>query len=123
MVLVCVEISRWTWSDGRNWRDGQSRVFAGVTDQLRVSPDGRDISVDSLTTQLVIDRCLTHRADTLGLGLRERQHRWCGQPVEQARNFVYRLWMGASDEESDGEVVPELVDFQAAVPRLSPALR
>jgi hypothetical protein len=58
----------------RNRRDGQHRLFAGVTDQLRVSPDSRDIGVDSLTTQLVINRRLTHRADTLGAGLRGRQH-------------------------------------------------
>jgi hypothetical protein len=36
MVLVCVEISRWTWSEHhrRNRRDNPQRVFAGVTDQL-----------------------------------------------------------------------------------------
>jgi hypothetical protein len=36
MVLVCVEISHWTWSEhrGRNRRASQQRVFAGVTDQL-----------------------------------------------------------------------------------------
>jgi hypothetical protein len=85
MVPVCVKISRWTWAEhrGRNRRDGQPRVFAGVTDQLWISPGGRDISIDSLTTQLVINRRLTHRADTLGAGLRGRQHRG-----------VDRLWSG-----------------------------
>ena len=36
MVPVCVEISRWTWSEhrGRNRSASQHRVFAGVTDQL-----------------------------------------------------------------------------------------
>lgn len=70
MVPVCVEIRRRTWSEHRrrNRRDDQQRVFPGVTDQLRVSPDGGDISVDSLTTQLVINRRLAHRADTLRLG-------------------------------------------------------
>jgi hypothetical protein len=36
MVPVCVEISRWTWSEHhrRNRRASQQRVFAGVTDQL-----------------------------------------------------------------------------------------
>jgi hypothetical protein len=86
MVLVCVKISRWTWSEhrGRNRRDGQHSVFTGATDQLRVSPGGRDIGVDSLATQLVINRRLTHRADTLGAGLRVRHHRG-----------VDRLWVGA----------------------------
>lgn len=87
MVLVCVEISRWTWwpeHHRRNRRDGQHRVFAGATDQLRVSPSGRDISVDSLATQLVINRRLPHRTDTLGAGLRGRYHRG-----------VDRLWVGA----------------------------
>jgi hypothetical protein len=85
MVLVCVEISRWTWSEhrGRNRRASQPRVFAGVTDQLRVSPGGRDIGVDSLTTQLVINRRLTHRPDTVEAALQGRQ-----------RRGVYRLWSG-----------------------------
>jgi hypothetical protein len=58
MVPVCVEISDWTRSEhrGRNRRDGQHRVFTGVTDQLRVSPGGRDIGIDPLTTQPVINR-------------------------------------------------------------------
>jgi hypothetical protein len=86
MVLVCVEISRWTWSEHhrRNRRDGQHSVFAGATDQLRVSPGGRDIGVDSLTTQLVINRRLTHRPDTVEAALQGRQHRG-----------VYRLWVAA----------------------------
>jgi hypothetical protein len=77
MVLVCVEISRWTWSEhrGRNRRDGQHSVFTGVTDQLWVSPSGRDVGVDSLATQLVINRRVTHRAETLGAAQRGRQHR------------------------------------------------
>jgi hypothetical protein len=64
MVPVCVEISHWTWSEhrGRNGPDGQQRLFSGVTDPLWISPGGRDIGVDSLTTQLVINRCLPHRA-------------------------------------------------------------
>jgi hypothetical protein len=88
MVPICVEISRWTWAEHRrrNRRDDQPRVFAGMTDQLRVSPGGRDISVDSLTTQLVINRCLPHSADTLG-GC-EMVCTDCGR--------------GASDEESNG---------------------
>jgi hypothetical protein len=104
MVPICVEISHRTWAEHhrRNRRDDEPRVFAGMTEQMRVSPGGRDISVDSLTTQLVINRCLPHSADTLGLSLRGRQHR-----------SVYRLWSGcemvctdcgrgASDEESNG---------------------
>jgi hypothetical protein len=36
MVLVCVKISRWTWSEHhrRNRLDNQHTVFAGATDQL-----------------------------------------------------------------------------------------
>jgi hypothetical protein len=85
MVLVCVEISRWTGSEHhrRNRRASQHRVFAEVTDQLRVSPGGRDIGVDPLTAQLVINRRLTHRPDTVGAALQGRQ-----------RRGVYRLWSG-----------------------------
>jgi hypothetical protein len=104
MVPVCVEISRWTWSEHRrrNRRDDQQRVLPGVTDQLRVSPGGRDIGVDSLATQLVINRRLTHRADTLGAGLRGRQHRgvdglWSGCEI-----VCTDCGWGASDEESNG---------------------
>ncbi len=77
MVPVCVEISRWTWPEhhGRTRPDGQPRVFAGMTDQLWVSPGGRDIGVDPLTTQLVINRRLTHRPDTVEAALRGRQRR------------------------------------------------
>jgi hypothetical protein len=35
-------------------------VFAGVIDPLRVSPGGWDLGVDSLATQLVINRRLAH---------------------------------------------------------------
>jgi hypothetical protein len=59
-------------------------VSAAATDHLRVSLNGRDIGVDSLTTQLVINRCSVHRAHTVGAGLRGRQHRG-----------VYRLWVDA----------------------------
>ena len=85
MVPVCDEISHWTRFEhrGRNRRDGQHRVTTGVTDQLRVSSGGRDIGIDPLTTQLVINRRRTHRANTLGLGLRRRQ-----------RRGVYSLWSG-----------------------------
>jgi hypothetical protein len=85
MVPVCVKISRWTWSEHhrRNRRDNQHTVFTGATDQLRVSPGGRDIGVDPLTTQLVINRRLTHRPDTVEAALQGRQHRG-----------VDRLWSG-----------------------------
>ena len=85
MVPVCVEISRWTWSEHhrRNRRDNQHSVFAGVPDQLRVSPGGRDIGIDSLATQLVINRRLTHRADTVEAA-----------PWGRQRRGVYRLWSG-----------------------------
>ena len=111
MVPVCVEISRWTWRSehrGRNGPDGQHRLFAGVTDPLWISPGGRDIGVDSLTTQLVINRCLTHRADTLGAGLRGAAAPWCGQAVERVRNCVYRLWTDANDGETDASDRPTL---------------
>ena len=31
---------------------------------------------------------------------------WCVQVVERVGDCVYRLWMGASDEESDGSTRP-----------------
>jgi hypothetical protein len=71
MVSVPVEANAWTWwSDprGRTRRDDQHVVSAAATDHLRDSLSGRDIGVDSLTTQLVINRCSAHRADTVGAG-------------------------------------------------------
>ena len=72
------------WSDhhGRTRRDDQHVVSAAATDHLRVSVSGRDIGVDSLTTQLVINRCSAHRAHTVEAALRERQH-----------HGVYSLWV------------------------------
>jgi hypothetical protein len=43
-------------------RVGGQAVLSGVIDLLRVNPRGRDIGVDSLVTELVIDRRLTHGA-------------------------------------------------------------
>jgi hypothetical protein len=78
MVLTRGEVSAWTWwceHRGRNRRVGEQAVFAGVIDPLRVSPGGRDIRVDSLATQLVINRRLAHGANTVEAGLRGRhQH-------------------------------------------------
>ena len=83
MVAVCVEISCWAWAEyrSRNRRANQHRLFAGMTEQLWISPGGRDISVDPLTTQLVINRRLTHRADTVEAA-----------PWGRQRRGVYRLW-------------------------------
>jgi hypothetical protein len=84
-VPVWASAGTW-WSDhhGRTRRDDQHVVSAAATDHLRVSVSGRDIGVDSLTTQLVINRCSAHRAHTVEAGLRGRQHRG-----------VYRLWVDA----------------------------
>jgi hypothetical protein len=49
----------------------------------RVRPRGWDIGIDSLTTQLVINRRLSHEADTLEALRRGLHHRG-----------VYRLWSG-----------------------------
>jgi hypothetical protein len=67
---------------------------------LWINPGGRDIGVDSLTTQLVINRCLPHRADTLRAGLRGRQHRGVDRLWNGYEIGVYRLWIGINDEES-----------------------
>jgi hypothetical protein len=56
-------------------------VSAAATAHLRASLSGRDIGVDSLTTQLVINRCSAHRAHTVEAGLRGRQQPWCVQAV------------------------------------------
>jgi hypothetical protein len=83
MVLIRGEVSSWTWwceHRGRNRRVGEQAVFAGVIDPLRVSPGGRDIRVDSLATQLVINRRLAHGANTVEAG--------CGG---RHQHGVYRL--------------------------------
>jgi hypothetical protein len=97
MVPVCVEVSPWAWWSeyrARNLRVGEQMVFAGVIDPLRVRPGGWDLGVDSLATQLVIDRRLAHGATPYG--------RVCGGGInmvctdcEWAPDCVYRLWMGA----------------------------
>ncbi|MDT7714349.1 MAG: hypothetical protein QOH09_341 [Pseudonocardiales bacterium] len=88
MVLVCGAVSSWTWWSGhrgRNRRGGEQMVFAGVViAPLRVIPGGRDIGDESLATQLLINRRLAHRADTIGAGLWGRHHRG-----------VYRVWVNA----------------------------
>jgi hypothetical protein len=69
-------------------------VFAGVIDPLQVRPGSRDLGVDSLATQLVINRRLAHGATPYG--------RACGGGInmvctgcEWSPDCVYRLWMGA----------------------------
>ncbi len=89
MVLVpvevsAVEVSAWTgWFEhrGRNRRDGQQMVFAGVINPLRVSPGGRDLDVDSLAAQLLINRRLAHSADTVEAGLPRAASTGCAQAV------------------------------------------
>lgn len=84
MVLVPVEAGLWTgWSGhrGQNRRVGERVVFARVIDPLRVSPGGRDIGVDSLVTQLVKNRRLTHEAHTVDAGLWGTASTWCVQTV------------------------------------------
>jgi hypothetical protein len=53
-----------------------------VIDLLRVNPCGRDIGVDSLATELVIDRRLAHGATLYG--------RVCGGSMHMG---VDRMWM------------------------------
>jgi hypothetical protein len=64
MVLVRGEISSSPWWSPEHRRRirrvGGDAVVSGVPDRLRVSPGGRDIGVDSLATELVIDRRLAH---------------------------------------------------------------
>ena len=52
--LAAGEHCRWPRSAG-----GKA-LFPGVVRVLRLVPGGRDISVDPLTTELVIDRRLAH---------------------------------------------------------------
>lgn len=62
MVLVRGEVSSWAEGPEHRWnqRVGGQAVFSGVSGSVRVWPTGRDISVDSLATQLIINRCLAH---------------------------------------------------------------
>ncbi len=64
-------VSSWPWWPAKHrfrarrcvQEVGSDEVADGVADPwdpLRVSPGGRDIGVDSLTTELVIDRRLAH---------------------------------------------------------------
>jgi hypothetical protein len=71
MVLIRGEVSPWTWwskHHGRNRRVGEQAVVAVVIDPLWVRPGGRDIRVDVLATQLVINRRLVPGANAIGAG-------------------------------------------------------
>jgi hypothetical protein len=61
---VRAKVSPWAWCYEHRDRNRHlnEMVFAGVIDPLPVGPGGRDLGVDSLATQLVIDRRLTHGA-------------------------------------------------------------
>jgi hypothetical protein len=59
------EIRSWPWRPAERRRTrpiGGKAMFPTVTNRLRVGSSGRDISVDSLATELVIDGSLTHGA-------------------------------------------------------------
>lgn len=65
IVLVHLEVSPGTWWSEHPRRTrpiGAQAVSPGMIDPLRVVPGGRDISVDSLATNLVINRRLAHGA-------------------------------------------------------------
>jgi hypothetical protein len=64
IMPVRAKVSPWAWCSEHRDRNRHlnEMVFAGVIDPLRVGPGGRDLGVDSLATQLVIDRRLTHGA-------------------------------------------------------------
>jgi hypothetical protein len=72
------EVSSWTWGSkhhGRNLRVGEQAVIAAVIDPLWVRAGSRDIRVDSLATQLVINRRLAPGANAVGARRRGRhQH-------------------------------------------------
>ncbi len=63
---MCGEVSSWIWWFEHRGRVGEPVVCAGVIERLRVSPGGRDLGVDSLATQLVINRRVAHGTNTLG---------------------------------------------------------
>ncbi|MGH3868363.1 MAG: hypothetical protein ACRDQ4_20030 [Pseudonocardiaceae bacterium] len=65
MEQVLREVSPWSWwpSDHRRHTRcvGEEGMLSGVTDVVWIGPAGRDIGVDVLATELVIDWRLTHR--------------------------------------------------------------
>lgn len=73
----------WPEHRGCTWRDGQLMVFARAINYLWDGHRGRDIGIDSFTTQLVVNRRLTHRENTVEVALPGRHNRG-----------VYRLWSG-----------------------------
>lgn len=81
---MCGEVSSWIWWFEHRGRVGEPVVCAGVIERLRVSPGGRDLGVESLATQLVINRRVAHGTNTLGVGF-----------AGQHRPGVDRRWMNA----------------------------
>jgi hypothetical protein len=63
-VVVRGEVSPRPGRPGEHLRStpcvGGHKVSSGVIGLFRANPSGRDIDVDVLATELVIDRCLTH---------------------------------------------------------------
>jgi len=63
-VVVRGEVSPRPWRPSEHLRSipcvGGHKVSPGVIDLFRTNLGGRDIDVDVLATELVIDRCLTH---------------------------------------------------------------
>jgi hypothetical protein len=60
------EIRSWPWRPAEHRRGtrpaGGKAMFPTVINRLRVGCSGRDISVDSLATELIIDGRLAHEA-------------------------------------------------------------
>jgi hypothetical protein len=97
IVLVGVGVSSWAWWPDYRRRTrplGAQAVFPGMTDRLRVIPCGRDISVDSLATQLVINRRLAHGRHRRGSSAGAAST-WCVQ-VETLCGWAHA--MAESDE-------------------------
>lgn len=62
--LVTGAFSSWPWWPAKHRarirRCVRAAVLSGMTSPVRVGLGGREIDVDSLATELVIDRCLAH---------------------------------------------------------------
>lgn len=64
MEQVRREVGSWSWwprEHRRHTRCLDEEIMSGLTYFLRIGSAGRDIDVDVLTTELVIDRRQTHK--------------------------------------------------------------
>ena len=71
-----------SWTRRRNRRVADQAVFAVVTGVLRVSPTGRNISIDALATHLIINRRLPHGRHRRGSSARPAST-WCVRAVDR----------------------------------------